>query len=1131
MKAKAILISLLLIASVSIVFAQKEWSNWYLDRSSMMTFRNGNAQLLTNYINPVPPNSDFYHYYNRGAGGISYSDPITGTMKFIISNMLGFNSTFHGFPNPSNTYMRACPSDYAYHIVPFQSDTNKFYVIQFQDCITDLMAQQEPGGLPPRCQNAFGLGYSIVDMRLDSGRGNFSLQNQFITSPLTAQMTTVHHANHHDVWVIVHPYSSSIYQAYLVTDAGIQPPVQSSIGPYIGGNWRNVMGELTASHDGKTLAGASGIDVLSLTLGVQLFDFNDTTGVLSNYRTLPYYDYARKLQFSPDNSKLYTLGYNAIYQYDMNSSNIGSTITKVVDHGNEGLLYDMQVGLDGKIYVTKSITVINNVYIENIGAIQCPNLPQYACNFNPAVFNNNPVAFQDLINDFINQPAASPPPKFSLGNDTAMCFGSITLSAPVGWQSYKWNTGDTTRQLNVTRAGTYYVLAGSTAFSCPSAYGYIKITDRAIKLNLGPDTTLCPQGSYLVHVPNNYNNILWLNGSTTRDSIIRTNSTTIIISATDQNGCLTRDTISVYFKNYPRANFGPDTTLCTNQTLLLHLLPAPDPFNAPPVYLWQNNSIKDTFRVTQPGIYWGQAIYQGCTARDTINVSYVTAYNVNLGPDTTLCQGDSLILQPNVSNASYLWSTGQTTSSIVVRTTGSYWVRVNNGSCSVLDTINVTFQSKPNVFLGNDTSLCNLQKITLHAFNANATYLWQDNSTKDSLVVSQPGSYWVHVSKNGCSASDTIVISYKPLPALNLGNDTGICANQSLLLNAFNSSISSYMWQNGSALSTFNVNQAGLYYVTATGFNGCINKDSIVITTHPLPVFSLGNDTIICVSAQLQLSVNLTNAGYMWNTGNISNTQQVTLPGIYWLDVTQNGCVKRDSIFIQNKPMPVVNLGNDTTLCEGSSKSLDATNSGAIYQWQNNSSGPVQLVRSPGTYSVKVNLDGCIKSDTIIISYLNKPIFVLGNDTSLCAGQKLTLKPVLTNVSYLWQDGSSLPFYNIDAPGLYKLTATNTCGSASHQILITRGLCQLLMPNAFSPNRDGQNDLFRVKYPGFIKTFGMHIYNRFGQEIFYTQNPNMGWDGTYQGIDQPVGIYVWQITLTTFNGDQQSKKGTVMLLR
>jgi hypothetical protein len=200
-----------------------------------------------------------------------------------------------------------------------------------------------------------------------------------------------------------------------------------------------------------------------------------------------------------------------------------------------------------------------------------------------------------------------------------------------------------------------------------------------------------PGKPYTLHVDNNYSNILWENGSTVRDSIITTNKL-YIISADDKNGCGTKDSIRISFKTEPTANFGKDTTLCNNQPITLLLYPQSNVFTSG-VYKWQDGSLNDKFTITKSGVYWGSVSYQGCVASDTIRVDYLSAGNVSIGNDTTLCAGDTLVLSSKIDNATYLWSTGETAKTINVKTSGTYSVKVSTAICTQSDTIKVTFNS------------------------------------------------------------------------------------------------------------------------------------------------------------------------------------------------------------------------------------------------------------------------------------------------------------------------------------------------------------------------------------------------------------------------------------------------------
>lgn len=141
------------------------------------------------------------------------------------------------------------------------------------------------------------------------------------------------------------------------------------------------------------------------------------------------------------------------------------------------------------------------------------------------------------------------------------------------------------------------------------------------------------------------------------------------------------------------------------------------------------------------------------------------------------------------------------------------------------------------------------------------------------------------------------------------------------------------------------------------------------------------------------------------------------------------------------------------------------------------------------------------------------------------------IDPHLTNVSYVWQDGSTKAIYTVTEPGIYALTAANKCGVATGKVEFRKGLCSLLMPTAFTPNSDGINDVFRVKYAGFIKTFNFTIFNRWGEKVFETTDPVLGWNGKYKSLEQDSGNYTWTITLTNAQGNAENAKGSVLLLR
>ncbi|RYE16760.1 MAG: hypothetical protein EOP51_25210, partial [Sphingobacteriales bacterium] len=190
----------------------------------------------------------------------------------------------------------------------------------------------------------------------------------------------------------------------------------------------------------------------------------------------------------------------------------------------------------------------------------------------------------------------------------------------------------------------------------------------------------------------------------------------------------------------------------------------------------------------------------------------------------------------------------------------------------------------------------------------------------------------------------------------------------------------------------------GVYEVKVISFLPCRN-DTLkrTITVGPLRV-SLGPDRSICGAAPQQLSPEVLQGqadSYVWQNNSTAAELTASANGLYWVEIKNltTGCSARDSIELVYKPYPVLRLGNDTSICEGTTHRLDAGNAGAVYSWQDNSQGQIFNVTRAGLYSVKVDLEGCIGTDSITIGTKYYPIVKLGNDTTICDGMTISLIP------------------------------------------------------------------------------------------------------------------------------------------
>jgi gliding motility-associated-like protein len=207
--------------------------------------------------------------------------------------------------------------------------------------------------------------------------------------------------------------------------------------------------------------------------------------------------------------------------------------------------------------------------------------------------------------------------------------------------------------------------------------------------------------------------------------------------------------------------------------------------------------------------------------------------------------------------------------------------------------------------------------------------------------------------------------------------------------------------------------------------------------------------------------------------------------------------------------LPTKNTSIQKTICEGT-----------LFLGYSKAGSYVDTFRS---------ISGCDSIRTLDLQVLKKPMPDLGVVTSICIGDSMVLTPGQFT-SYLWQDGTVQPVYTLRSQGTYSVTVTNSCGSSSDTIMITQKNCNIYFPNAFSPNNDGLNDTFKVLTDYVFEMYRLTIYNRWGEIVFETTQPGVGWNGSFKGILQDSQNFVW-ICKYTRAGIKAELNGIVLLLK
>lgn len=344
----------------------------------------------------------------------------------------------------------------------------------------------------------------------------------------------------------------------------------------------------------------------------------------------------------------------------------------------------------------------------------------------------------------------------------------------------------------------------------------------------------------------------------------------------------------------PKINLGPDASVCSQHTIQL------DAGSGMQAYLWNDGSTSQKLTVSNGGKYFVNVTNACGSAADTIIVNQLLSPLVNIGNDTSICNNTSLKLDAGKGMSIYTWNTGQHTQTISTDTAGTYFVTATaNNGCSASDTIKVDVRSAPVVKLDVNPQICQGQKIILDAGPDQVKYVWNDSSSMQTLEVDKTGDYFVTVTNSfNCSASDTTHVSVSPLPSVDLGPPVSACKGQVVVLNA-GTVDNAYLWNDGSTNPFLNVSSSGSYYVLVKNLQGCTNSDTTSVDIHPLPVVSLGPDTVICKPATILLDAGPGFDFYKWNDGSTGQTFTASTTGNYYVIVQdQNGCEGSDTVKI-----------------------------------------------------------------------------------------------------------------------------------------------------------------------------------------------------------------------------------------
>ncbi|MEI7596247.1 MAG: gliding motility-associated C-terminal domain-containing protein [Bacteroidota bacterium] len=715
-------------------------------------------------------------------------------------------------------------------------------------------------------------------------------------------------------------------------------------------------------------------------------------------------------------------------------------------------------------------------------------------------------------------------------------------------QTYQWShSGTSANQIAVNPNTTTTYGVTVTKALCTASGVFTVFVNPLPIAEAGTDVSICTGKSTVLHATGGlvYNWSYGINPNQDQTVSPTAAVTKYTVTVVDNKGCKAVDSVKVFVNPLPTVIAskignceGGTLSLDLNSTFASYSWTGPNSFTS----TIKNPTVTaNATAVTNDGTYTVSVTdANSCANTSSVVVAINSVPIVNLGNDTVICSYQTITFDAKNTGSTYLWSPNSAiTKTISPTVSGTYSVVVTNANnCSASDEIILTKNNPINssVLPSNNINICSGTSTTISIVGG-TIYQWNTGAFSSSITQSPNSNtiYTVVVSDNsGCSEQQSISVNVNALPVVNLGADVSVCQSSPALIDAQNAG-STYSWNpNGEITQTIQATASGQYSVTVTNTQGCSERDTINVTVYPLINASITPSglTSICIGSNISLQAN-GGTNYTWST--LENTQtinpQPASSQTYTVTVSDAYCSDTESIYITVIPLETISLGNDTTLCKGNTIFLNAGTIGTSYSWSTGEVTPSIIVNSTGNYAVTAATSCGNVTDNINVVFTPLPNANLGNDTALCI-QNLEINAIANYANYIWSNGDVASYIIVNEAGIYSITITDALGCVNSDTIVVKDSCQtdFFIPNAFSPNGDHKNETF-IPVITNIESYEFYIYNRWGQQLFYTNDKNVGWDGKNNGKECECAVYTYLIKYKGISTAETTKSGHVTLLR
>ncbi len=762
-----------------------------------------------------------------------------------------------------------------------------------------------------------------------------------------------------------------------------------------------------------------------------------------------------------------------------------------------------------------------------------------------------------------------PEPEVEIAGETEFCSGeNITLSIEGNFEEIAWSNNESSSDIIISTSGLFSVTITDNNGCIASDSVIIEELELPQPEILG-ETDICIGEQTTLGLNEDFESYNWSTGENTNE--IEVDATgTYSVTVTASNGCVNFASFDLTVDELPVIEFTGSTTFCTGFSTTISI----DDFAE---INWSTGETTPSINIDEEGTYTVLVIDEnGCQAEGSITITEDEELQPVITGATGFCPGESTVLNVGEGFNTYLWNDGQTTPSITVETPGVYSVTVTDADgCSGDTSVEVEEFPSPEPEITGDELVCFGESTELSLNQFFEGYLWSTGENQAAITISESGTYYVTVTdENNCEGAASFDFEVKDEIEIAINGEFEICEGESAEWSV-DDDFESYNWSDGTEGFSVTLTDQGMYAVTVTDGDGCTGEATAELIVNELPMVDAGVDQEInCLVSSVFIGEGVAQEAdleYVWintETGEPLGDeiiQEISDAGVFELQVTNTitSCSASDFVEVTLDPTDINSIsviGIDPLCFNENSGTIIVENvqgGTSPYTYTINdveSESPEFTNLGEGEFMITVtDNNGCFRDTLITLSYPPEVIVSLGSDVEISFGESaLIIGEVSIGFdrieSIVWTiNGEELCnpcddleiLYDLPNSGVIELLVEdfNGCSDLDRINIFVRIDRKVYIPNAFSPNADGINDVFTIYGTEVIdEVEEMMVFDRWGAKVFerrnFPANENaFGWDGTFNGETLNPSVFVYFIRVKFIDGSTEEFTGDILLTR